>query len=183
MKFSIQCKRAFSSLFLLVSLAATTSASMAQAGRGPSTEEERTRVVQLALKAEKDPLAVIASPDAKWFQKWADEIPDYSFGPDRGAFWLMTGAAKGTFKKIMEFQHFISTAAYQVQHGVFDPQKNTEAMEAKTLAGVEGILRTYENMLPKFPDIRSEKMEDAIKHRNEGSLAQFVKALPPMPSR
>ena len=83
MKFSIQCKRAFSSLFLLVSLAATTSTSMAQAGRGPSTEEERTRVVQLALKAEKDPVAVIASPDAKWFQKWADEIPDYSFGPDR----------------------------------------------------------------------------------------------------
>ena len=183
MKSIIQFRHAFSSLLLLLSFAATTQSCMAQAGRGPSTEEERTRVGQLALAADKDPLAVMASPDSQWFQKWVDEVPDYQFGPDSASFWLMSGAAKGTFKKVMEFHQLVSVAAYQVQHNVFDPRKNSEMQAATTLAGVEGILRAYETMLPKYPDIRSDKMEEAIKQRNAGKLAQFVQALPPMPSR
>ena len=65
----------------------------AQAARGPSTPEENARVVQLAAASDKDPIAAMTSAEGRWFEKWAEEVPDYQFGPDNGAFWMMTGAA------------------------------------------------------------------------------------------
>ena len=156
---------------------------LAQAERGPSTPEEQARVVQLALASDKDPIAVMTSADGHWFEKWADEIPDYQFGPDSGAFWFQSGAAQGDLKRVLRFQHTISTATYQIQHHMLDPEKNPADFEAKTLAGVEGVLRAYESLLAKNPANRSEQIDKAIALRNKGELAAFVKALPPMPRR
>lgn len=52
-----------------------------------------------------------------------------------------------------------------------------------TLAGLEGVLRAYENMLPAHPDIRSPDLDAALAARDKGMLAQFIAALPPMPRR
>lgn len=155
--------------------------SAAQEGRGASTPEERERVVKLAQASDKDPIATMNSADGRWFGKWAQDVPDYSFGPDAGAFWFHSGAAKGDLLRVLRFHHDISTAAYQVQHNIFDPMKNKEHMEAKTLAGVEGLLRAYESLLAKRPENRSQALDDAIVLRNNGGLADFVKKLPPMP--
>ena len=157
--------------------------SLSQAGRGPSTSEETARVVQLALASDKDPIATMSSADGRWFEKWADEVPDYSFGPDAGTFWLESGAAKGDMVRVVRFHHGVSAAAYQVQHAMFDPQRKKEDMEAKTLAGVEGLLRAYESLLAKRPENRSQALDEAIVLRNNGGLADFVKKLPAMPRR
>lgn len=156
---------------------------LAQAARGPSTPEENARVVQLAAAADKDPIAAMTSPDGRWFEKWADEVPDYNFGPDNGAFWMMSGAAKGDLKRVLRFHHTVSIAAFQVQHQIKDPEKNKDDFEAKTLAGVEGLLRAYESLLAKRPENRSEQLDQAIAIRDKGGLAAFVRALPPMPGR
>ncbi|PRC94595.1 hypothetical protein [Solimicrobium silvestre] len=167
----------------LVIITSVTVPIFAQAGRGPSTAEEQARVVQLALASDKDPVGTMTSADGRWFEKWADEIPDYQFGPDSGAFWFENGAAKGELKRVIRFQHTVSTAAFQVQHHMFDPQKNPADFEAKTLAGVEGLLRAYESLLAKNPANRSEQLDHAMALRDKGELAAFVKALPPMPRR
>ncbi|RFP19544.1 hypothetical protein D0T23_07190 [Duganella sp. BJB475] len=151
--------------------------------RGPATPEEIARVVQIAAAADKDPVATMASADGRWFQKWSDDVPDYSFGPDQGAFWLMNGAAKGELKRVAIFQHMVSTAAYQVQHQIHDPQKSKDEFEAKTVAGLEGVLRAYQNLLAANPDNRSAPLDDAVAARDKGTLLAFVRALPPMPKR
>ncbi|TQK07083.1 hypothetical protein [Herbaspirillum sp. SJZ107] len=51
------------------------------------------------------------------------------------------------------------------------------------LAGLEGVLRAYENMLPTHRGIRSAELDAALAARDRGTLAQFVAALPPMPRR
>lgn len=153
-----------------------------KAERGPATPEEGARIVSIARASDKDPLAVMASADGKWAMTWMDDVPDYTFGPDKGAFWAM-GAAKGDLRKAMQFHHAISTAAYQVQHQIHDPRKKAEDAEAVAMAGLEGLLRAYETLLPKRPENRSEKMDEALASRNKGELAAFMKALPPMPKR
>lgn len=87
---------------LLIGVSLTLPA-MAQNGRGPATEEEAARVVQIAATSDKAPAATMTSADGRWFQKWSDEVPDYNFGPDKAAFWLMSGAAKGELKRVVIF--------------------------------------------------------------------------------
>jgi hypothetical protein len=153
------------------------------AQRGPSTEAENARVIALAAVSDKDPIAAMNSAEGRWFEKWADDVPDYQFGPDKGAYWMMTGAAKGDLKRVLRFHHTVSTAAFQVQHHILDAQKDPEQFERKTLAGVEGLLRAYESLLAKRPENRSEQLDQALAARDKGTLAAFVKALPPMPER
>ena len=167
----------------LVVVATLASPAFAQQGRGPSTPEEQTRVVQLAATADKDPLGTMASDEGRWFEKWADEVPDYMFGPDSGAYWFMTKAAKGDLKRVLRFHHTVTTAAFQVKNHIADPKKDPAQMEAKTLAGVEGLLRAYESLLAKNPDNRSTRLDEAIALRNKGALPAFVKALPPIPEQ
>lgn len=155
----------------------------AQTGRGPATPEEAAHVAQIATASDKDPVATMTSADGRWFQKWSDDVPDYNFGPDRAAFWLMNGAAKGELKRVVIFQHAVSTAAFQLQHHIQDPRKTAESLDSVTLAGLEGVLRAYENMLPTHPAIRSVELDAALAARDKGTLAQFVAALPPMPRR
>jgi carboxypeptidase Q len=150
---------------------------------GPATAEEQARVVQLALTADADPVGTMTSADGRWFEKWAEETPDFMFGPDAGAFWFMSGAAKGDLRRVLRFHHTVSIAAFQVKNQIMDPMKNPAHFEAKTLAGVEGVLRAYETLLVKNPENRSAQIDEAIAVRNKGGLADFVKALPPMPKR
>lgn len=71
----------------------------------------------------------------------------------------MNGAAKGTLKRVVAFQHAVSSAAFRLQHHIQDPRKVPESfaksLDSVTLAGLEGVLRAYENMLPTHPGIRS----------------------------
>lgn len=155
-------------------------ASPVKAQRGPATPEERARVVAIAQVSDKDPRAVMASADGQWFVVWRDEVPDYEFRTDKGAYWSIR-AVKGDLRKAREFHHMVSVAAYQVQHQIQDPGRRAEDDAAVTLAGVEGLLRAYESLLPKRPENRSPKMDAALESRNKGELAAFVKSLEPLP--
>lgn len=167
---------------LLISVSLTVPAS-AQSGRGPTTPEEIAHVAQIAAATDKDPLAMMTSPDGRWFQKWTDDAPDYNFGPDKALYWLMTGAAKGDLKRVAVFQHAVSTADYQLKHHITDPRKTPESLDPIAVAGLEGVLRAYDTMLPAHPDIRTPAMDAAVAARDKGTLAQFVAALPPLPAR
>lgn len=144
-------------------------------GRGPSTPEERTRVIKMALDAVRDPIGVAAA-DESWFEKWIEEIPDIMFGPEATARWC-EGAAKGDLRKRLRFQYSISAVAYQIQHNIPDPRKKAEDTFAVHLAALEGVLNAYEALLPKRPENRSKKMDEALALRAKGELPAFVKSL------
>lgn len=173
MSFTQLLQQACTAIIFAIAIAAP-----AAAERGPSTPEERARVVALAEAANRDPLGVMNSADGRWFMKWADDIPDYFFGPDRGALWMNSGAAKGDLRRVLRFHHTLSTAAYQVQHQVFDPTKDAAQMEAKTMAGIEGLLRAYESLKDKQPENQSEVLDNALVLRQQGKLATLYKSLP-----
>ncbi|MBC3880636.1 hypothetical protein H8K36_04570 [Undibacterium sp. LX22W] len=172
--------RMASALMLAASL---FSAGSALADRGPATAEEKERVVKLAAAADKDPIGVMRSPEGRWFEKWSDEVPDYMFGPDAGVFWFHNGVAKADLARVLRFHHGVSAAAFQVQKNITDPMKDAAAMEAKTIAGVEGLLRAYESLVAKNPENRVPAIDDLLVIRDKGGLRDFVNKLPPMPKR
>ncbi len=143
-------------------------------GRGPSTPEERTRVVQLALASEKDPLTALAT-EGRWFDKWLEDVPDILFGPEAPARWC-EGAAKGDLRKVLRFQYQLGGVAYQIEHQIFEP-KTQEHRLAIHQAALESVLKAYEALLPKRPENRSEKMDEALALRAKGELPAFVKSL------
>ena len=142
--------------------------------RGPSTPEERARVVKLAEAAGKDPSAVPAS-DVKWFGEWIEAVPDIMFGGEAPARWCMT-AAKGDLRKVIRFHYEVSGVAYQIQHQIFVP-KTLEEKTAIQQAAVEGVLRAYSALLAKAPENRSEKMDEALALQAKGEFAAWVKGL------
>jgi len=181
MQFVTLFKRIATVLVLGASLAAPA---QAQTPRRPTSPDDAARIAQLAIAADKDPVGVMNSPDGRWFQKWAEEAPDYQMGPDKGVFWVATsGAAKADLKRVLRFHHTVSTAAYQIEHHILDPYGNEAQMEARTLAGIEGLLRAYESLVAQREENRSPQMDEALALRQSGRLAAFVKALPAMPSR
>ncbi|WMW81884.1 hypothetical protein RF679_06260 [Undibacterium cyanobacteriorum] len=155
----------------------------ALAERGPATAEEKEKVVKLAAAADKDPLGVMRSADGRWFQKWSDDVPDYMFGPDVGAFWFHNGVAKEDLMRVLRFHHMLSVAAFQVQKNMLDPEKNPTDLEAKTIAGIEGLLRAYESLVKTNPNNKVAAIDELLVTRDKGGLADFVKRLPPLPKR
>lgn len=158
-----------------------TSAALAE--RGPATAEEKERVVKLAAAADKDPMGVMRSADGRWFEKWSDEVPDYTFGPDAGVFWFYNGVAKADLMRVLRFHHMLTVASYQVQKSITDPMRDPAVMEAKTIAGIEGLLRAYESLLAKNPENKVQAIDDLLVVRDKGGLSDFVKKLPPLPKR
>ncbi len=142
--------------------------------RGPSTPEERERVVKLAAESEKDPLAAMAR-DGRWFEKWIDEIPDIMFGPEAPARWGETNA-KGDLRRVFVFQYQLGGVVYQIQHQIKEP-KTLEEKVAVHQAALESVLRAYESLRAKRPENRSEKMDEAIALRDKGEFPAFVKSL------
>jgi hypothetical protein len=95
----------------------------------------------------------------------------------------MNGVAKGELKCVVVFQHAVNTAAFQLRHHIQDPCKTAKSLDSVTLAGLEGMLRAYEHMLPTHPGVRSAALDAAFSAPDKGTLAQFVAALPPTPRR
>jgi hypothetical protein len=158
-------------LITLAALSATLHAAAAPAPRGPSTAEERARVVQLAAASQKDPVAVRAANEA-WFEQWVSDVPDFMFKPEAVASWCMR-SAKGDMRKVVQFQFGTSALAYQIEHNLPEPQK-AEDVSAVNLAGLAGVLAAYETMLAKDPGTRSPKMDEALVRRSKGELAAFA---------
>lgn len=143
----------------------------AQTARGPSTAEERARVVQIAAESRKDPLGVQAA-HANWFEEWISGVPDVHLRPEGVAKWCIK-SAKGDMRKILQFQFGASYVAYQLQHNLLDPKK-PEDVSAVNLAALEGVLAAYETLLAQDQKNRSKKMDEALAIRDKGELAAFA---------
>lgn len=161
-------------LTLITLFGALASSSLTQAARGPSTADERARVVKLAEDSRKDPLTVQAA-NAAWFEQWVDEVPDFMFKPEAVAKWCMR-AAKGDMKRIIQFQFGVGALSHQIKHHLPDPTRPAD-IEAVNLAALESVLAAYETLLAKDPDNRSPKMDQALVRRAKGELPLFAREI------
>jgi len=138
--------------------------------RGPSTPAERTRVVQMALAAQQDPLAV-QQLDGAWLRAWIDEIPDFTLAASTLEEWL-TIAPKAAIREAIGFQYQASAMAFQIQHPDLAGQQ-----PAIDLAAMDGVLRAYETLLQQDQRHRSVKLDLALAARNQNSLPAFLATL------
>lgn len=146
----------------------------AQAERGPSTPDERARVIKIAADARKDPLGVLAA-NANWFETWITDVPDLTLRPGAVGKWCVK-AAKGELRNAVQFQFSASAIAFEIEHNIPDPQK-LDDVNAVGLAALEGVLAAYETLLAQDPKNRSPKMDEALVSRDKGELAAFVAAI------
>jgi hypothetical protein len=141
--------------------------------RDPSTPEERTRAVQMARSLEADPLAPNLQGDREWLIKWQLEVPDISIKSVKfcASFLGDLGDPKSGYPGAVNFTMVASEVAFVIEH----PDKAND-VEAIYLAGVNGALHGYEAIHKKDMSYRLPHLDDLVRMRDQGELADYVHA-------
>ncbi|MBV9088177.1 MAG: hypothetical protein JOY79_11875, partial [Acidobacteriaceae bacterium] len=120
----------------------------AEAARGPSTAEERAKALKYAKDLEDNPLGPNAREERGWMLEWIDKVPDITVPICSTLLPASLSQTQRRFAHEITYQMVISSAAYIIEH-----PKNTDE-DAPYIAGVEGALRTYENIVKVRPQAR-----------------------------
>lgn len=139
--------------------------------RGPSTKTERTKVIQLAKESEKDVFNASFQSDRAWFMKWMADIPDISLELGPVGIWCMNSFPESPeeIRPNILYQYMISAVVFIIEN-----PSNAKDFEKIDKAGVEGVLRAYENFILKHPESKIAPVEEAIKLRDKGNLQAFI---------
>jgi hypothetical membrane protein len=140
-------------------------------GRGPSTTEERAKVVALTRSLERDPLNENAPVTRQWLREWAIEVPDIKVYVCDD----LLGHGLGDnypYSREVKPQMMFSAAAFAIEH-----QDKARDEIAQYGAGVEGALQVYEVLLQSKPDARSAFLDELLAKRDHGELADHVAKL------
>jgi hypothetical protein len=132
--------------------------------RGPSTPEEREKVIKLVRSLELDPLAPDSPESRQWLFEWASEVPDFFFFECS-----LLAADNGQpfpYRRELDQQVYFSSMADLVSH----PEKVNDQLSVY-IAGVEGALRAYRSIVSQHPEAKSNAME---------ALASSAKNLEPI---
>ena len=161
------------SLMLVAAVAALTLcavAAPAQEKRGPSTPEERRRAVEIATLLENEPLHKDAKKLSQALMYFIIEVPDISITfciPVLGDYYNI----KGDYSPNITAQFTFSMAKFIIEH-----PEQADDKEKVYLAGVEGVLRAYQNIKKAKPKVLMKPLEDLLAKQQAGQLADFVKA-------
>jgi hypothetical protein len=154
---------------ILVSLAVLPAA--VSWARGPSTEEERKKAVQLTHMLESDPLGKGAKQAMSWLTKWLAEVPDISVSLCPALLGPGFDMKQKYGAELVMLQGF-SAAAFKIEH----PEQANDAVAVNT-ASVEGVLHAYEAILAENPKVQSASLEALRRARNAGQLSAQVAEL------
>ena len=139
--------------------------------RGPSTPEERAKVVALTRSLEQDPFAENAPTTRQWLREWIAEVPDIRFKVCND----LLGHALGDnypYAQEIKLQVLFSGAALTLEH-----QDNARDDIAIYTAGVEGALRAYEVMVRSKPDAKLAFLDGLVLKRDHGELVDHIARL------
>jgi len=137
--------------------------------RGPSTPEERRRAVEITTLLENDPLNKNAKALSRELLIWLIEIPDITVTICTG----MLGdyaQIKGEYKGTITTQLSFAETKFVIEH----PEQANDEYQVY-LAGVEGVLRTYQNIKKAKPKVRLEPLEQLLLKQQAGELPEFIK--------
>ncbi len=139
--------------------------------RGPTTPEEKTRVIKLNEHIEAEPLAADARDARRWLFGFASSAPDLKVVvcPDLLAPLLESNQP---YKAELGAQMMFSTMAFTIAH----PEKSGDIQEIY-LAAVLGSLRAYQSILKAKPGSRFPFLDDLVARRDKGTLRTYLKDL------
>lgn len=139
------------------------------AQRGPSTPAERKRAVEIATLLEDDPLNEKAKELSNELLLWLIEVPDVNVN-------LCTSVLgdsskiKGDYAPTLITQLTFSQAKFVIEH----PEQVGDQHQVY-LAGVEGVLKTYQNIKKAKPKVKLGPLEELLVKQQAGQLSDFVK--------
>ena len=145
--------------------------SMSRAQNGsPSTPEQRKRAVEIATLLENDPFnknAKALSSELLIFLIQAPDIHVHICTNVLGDYWKK----KSDYSPTLTTQLTFSQARFVIEH----PDQADDRYQ-EYLAGVEGVLRTYQKIKLAKPKVKIEPLEDLLAKQQAGQLGEFVKA-------
>lgn len=140
-------------------------------GRGPSTPEERARVLHLTKASEANLASGLSDPDRTWFLTFIQEVPDLTFAAGPVGAWCVKSVRMSLAPAVV-FHVMLAAVAFQIEH----PDRAQDA-EATDQAALESFLRAYQNLVKASPEARSAELDHAVTLRDQGTLAAFVRQL------
>jgi len=137
------------------------------ADRGPSTPEERQQALDYTKDFLANPLGPNAGHEREWVTRWAIEVPDVHMA----LCILLEKQPKGTKQDadLIFAAIILSQTAFAIQH----PDAKPDSHEA-FLAGIQGALQVYEELLAAKPKDRQPYLDDLLQRRAAGTLPQWV---------
>jgi len=139
--------------------------------RGPSTPEERAKVIELTRMLERDPLNENADATRQWLREWTIEVPEIRFHVCNEL--LSHGLGENyPYSRQINLQTILSGAVFTLEH-----QDKARDDVGAYIAGVEGSLRMYEALAKSRPDARSAFLDGLVAMRDRGELADHVAKL------
>ena len=136
--------------------------------RQPTSPEVKARMIRLIGQLESDPYAKDGKDIRREVLVWLIDAPDVTVG-------ICTNVL-GDIKKLkgddgatLTTQLAFSQAKYILEH----PDKAADK-HAVNIAGVEGVLRTYEAMKRAKPKVKFAPMEQLLQLQSNGGLDAFV---------
>ena len=152
-------------LTLLLVLTAVLSAGAKT--RGPSTLEERNRVVDYARSLEENPLAKDGLEKRMWLTEWIVEVPDVTVKACCTSLWSLDQVNQ-TYSNQLRMQAIYSQTAYMVEH----PGLKDEA--AAQAAGLAGALRAYKAIQRVDPTAKYPLLDNLLSLERKGKLEKYV---------
>lgn len=151
-------------LFLL-----SCAAAMAAPPGGPSTPEDRQRVVTIAHKLEAAPLDQTLYAERDWARQWVVENPDVRI---RMCLQLLAGLRTPKYKYRPEIgtQMMLSSAAFLIEH----PDKIGDHL-AESVGGVQGVLKAYSAILKTEPSAHAAPLDNLLQKQSQGKLVDHVR--------
>ena len=137
--------------------------------RGPSTEVERKRAVEVTRKLERQPLARSSGPDRGWLLQFIVEAPDFQVKGCSGPLDPLAKDDEAPYAKILYVQSIFGMAAFMFEH----PKQVEDWISVQT-AGIESTLKAYESILKADPDARWKELDRLVAARNGGKLRKLV---------
>src|SRR2546421_5339309 len=119
--------------------------------RGPSTPEERKRAVEIATMLENDPLNKNAKSLSRELLLWLIEVPDVSVKICTNVLGDYS-KIKGDYSPTIISQLTFSEAKFVIEH----PEQAHDDHQVY-LAGVEGGLKSYQNIKKAKPKVEMEE--------------------------
>ena len=137
--------------------------------RGPSTAEERAKVIDLTHKLETDPLNPQAEEWRVWLAKWIDEVPDVVV-PVCPPLLPQLLRSNRNYAHELAMQVVYSSTAFIVEH----PREQVD-QQAVFQAGVDGMLKAYQSLLKAKPRARWYFLDSLIEMRDKGELKEYLR--------
>jgi len=147
-------------------------AGIAQNGptRGPSTPEERARLVAIAHKLEAAPLDESLISERQWAIMWLIQVPDLTVSVCSNVLGKDFLRTKYKYSSNVVAQLTLSSAAFIIEH----PDQATDKVAVYT-AGADGALKAYSAILKDNPKARYKALDEAVEKREQGQLADYVR--------